>query len=98
MGLLEFCSVPHSTASLSARGARRTVSVLSSHNRHWSTLMPATMRRSSTIPKALSASAVLIAGLALPIVGAPAGEEGKSDPRKQLAFDVVERNAQTMAD
>jgi aminobenzoyl-glutamate utilization protein B len=58
--------------------------------------MPATMRRLLAIPTAFSA--FLLASLALSVAGAGAGEEGKGDPRKQLAFEVVERNAQTMAE
>jgi aminobenzoyl-glutamate utilization protein B len=45
-----------------------------------------------------SAKIVLTLGLVFPLACAVAGEDGKQDPRKQLAFEVVERNAQQMTD
>jgi aminobenzoyl-glutamate utilization protein B len=58
--------------------------------------MHATLRRPFRIPSAVSA--IVLAGLAVSATRAPAADDAKGDAKKQLAFEVVERNAQQMAD
>jgi aminobenzoyl-glutamate utilization protein B len=51
-----------------------------------------------TMRRMMRRSLGLVTALALPLACAGAAEEGKPDARKQLAFEVIDRNVQQMTD